>query len=135
MLNDIDDNSYHNTVLLVKAMFHIYGCVSYHKSHIWGAQEPHEVFQYVRDSFKVNVWYGFIQDHVISIIAENTIIGFIYLDMLVLKCSRRLKTLKQKKAIVTFFARTDRRLTRAISYVTISVWISWLLDWPSFEAT
>ncbi|XP_036366705.1 uncharacterized protein LOC118766939 [Octopus sinensis] len=86
MLREIDDdNRYLNRILFSdEATFHINGCVNQHNSRIWGGQYLNEVFQYICDSPKVNVWSGLLHDHVVSpfIFAENTITSASYLDML-----------------------------------------------------
>lgn len=107
MLSKIDDdeNYLDNILFSDEATFHISGCVNRHNCRIWGNQQPNEVFQYVRDTPKVNVWCGLMQDRIIGpfMFAENTITGTIYLDMLEMYVFPQIDEIEREKGIeVTF---------------------------------
>lgn len=86
MLEQIDDDpDFLKRVLFTdEATFHINGCVNRHNCRIWGSQQPNEIHEHVRDSPKLNVWCGLLNDRVVGpfFFAERTITGIIYLDML-----------------------------------------------------
>ena len=67
-----------------ESMFHVSGLINRHNSIIWGSQNPHETYEFERDSPKVNVWCGIMHAKIISpfFFAEKSITAHIYLDLL-----------------------------------------------------
>ena len=67
-----------------EATFHVSGKVNRHNVHMWGSENPHTFIEHIRDSPKVNVWCGLLQNQIVGpfFFQENTITGNIYLDML-----------------------------------------------------
>lgn len=67
-----------------EATFHLSGCVNRHNCRIWGSENPHETFQYERDTPKVNVWCALSRRGVIGpyFFEEPTVTGATYLRML-----------------------------------------------------
>jgi hypothetical protein len=85
-LDHIDQNPNYvsNMMFSDEATFHTCGKVNHHNIRIWGSENPHSVREHVRDSKKVNVWCGMMEDRIIGpfFFIEPTVIGNIYLDVL-----------------------------------------------------
>lgn len=67
-----------------EATFHVSGKVNRHNVRIWGTENPHAFIEHVRDSPKVTVWCGLLENQIIGpfFFQEDTVTGNIYLDML-----------------------------------------------------
>jgi hypothetical protein len=65
-----------------EATFHVSEKVNKQHVHIWGSQHPHAILKHIRDSPKVNVWYGLLRDRLIGpfFFAEATVTSRNYLD-------------------------------------------------------
>lgn len=98
MLNKIDENqSFLDDIIFSdEATFHINGSVNRHNSRIYGSENPHTIFEKIRDSPKVNVWCGVMKNRLIGpfFFAEKTINGIVYLDMLINYCFPQLDELE-----------------------------------------
>ena len=79
-----EDDDYLKRVLFSdEATFHLNGVVNRHNARIWGSENPHAVFETVRDSPKLNVWCGLMHNNIIGpfFFSETTITANTYLDM------------------------------------------------------
>jgi len=81
---DEDETFLQRTCFSDEATFYVSGCVNRHNCHIWGAQQPNEIHEYVRGSPKVNVWCGLLYNRVIGpfFFSDKTITGVVCLDLL-----------------------------------------------------
>lgn len=106
ILNRIDDSEdfLNNVIFTDESTFHVNGVVNRHNCRIWGSQKPQEIVQYQRDSPKVNVWCGLMNDRIVGpfIFAEKTITGDIYYDMLELYVFPQLDDIEAEKGLVIF---------------------------------
>ena len=64
-----------------ESTFHVSELINRHNSRIWGSQNPHETYELERDSSKLNVWCGIMDDKIIGpfFFAEKSITAQIYL--------------------------------------------------------
>lgn len=106
ILNRIDENpNYLNNVLFTdESTFHVNGVVNRHNCRIWGSEKPREIVQHQRDSPKVNVWCGLMNDRIVGpfIFCENTINGDIYCEMLELYVFPQVDDIEAEKGLVIF---------------------------------
>uniref|UniRef100_A0A1B6EKB9 DUF4817 domain-containing protein n=1 Tax=Cuerna arida TaxID=1464854 RepID=A0A1B6EKB9_9HEMI len=106
ILNRIDDSEdfLNNVMFTDESTFHVNGVVNRHNCRIWGSQKPQEIVQYQRDSPKVNVWCGLMNDRIVGpfIFAEKTITGDIYCDMLELYVFPQVDDIEAEKGLVIF---------------------------------
>lgn len=80
-----EDGDYMSHVCFTdEATFHLSGKVNKQNVRIWGSEKPHAIREHIRDSPKVNVWCGLLQDKIIGpfFFVEGTITGNVYQDML-----------------------------------------------------
>lgn len=111
---------YDKATLYVNSCVNLYNCRTRR-----GSQQPNEVFEYVRDSSKLNVWCGLIHDRVIgpTIFAENTITVAIYLDMLELYVIPQSMALREKKALIQLLNLTSAIVRKALNIRFPGNWI------------
>lgn len=79
-----DDGFLERILFSDEATFHVSGKVNKHNVRIWGSENPHATTEHVRDSPKVNVWCGVLEDRIIGpfFFHEPTVTASTYLDML-----------------------------------------------------
>lgn len=80
-----EDDDYMKHVLFSdEATFHLNGVVNRHNARIWGSENPHAVFDTIRDSPKLNTWCGLMHNKFIGpfLFSGMTITANTYLDML-----------------------------------------------------
>ena len=49
-----------------ESIFHVSRLLNGHNLKIWGSENPHETFEFERDSPKLNVWCGIMHDKIIG---------------------------------------------------------------------
>lgn len=81
----LEDSEFLNRIMFSdEATFHVSGKVNRHNVRIWGSENPRVLHEEVRDSPKVNVWCGMMNNIIIGpfFFGESTITSSVYLDML-----------------------------------------------------
>ena len=65
---------------------HIFGFVNKNNCRIWADEQPNAIFEWTRNSPKVNVWLGLTQTRIYGpfMFRERPITGTSYLDMLLM---------------------------------------------------
>jgi hypothetical protein len=62
-----EDNEFLRKIMFSdEATFHISWKVNKQNVRIWGSEHPHATVEHIRDSPKVNVWFGLLHDRLIG---------------------------------------------------------------------